>query len=104
AGSAAVAAESATWRHDHGRRLYRGWLVGRWRQACCGRVCERGSGRADGAGEPAVCTAGEGMSDASSADLQSVEIEYVEGGRRLFVFFGGLAAGVSIPPFEFYRA
>ncbi|MDX9873855.1 MAG: alpha/beta fold hydrolase [Spongiibacteraceae bacterium] len=44
------------------------------------------------------------MSDASSADLQSVEIEYVEGGRRLFVFFGGLAAGVSIPPFEFYRA
>lgn len=34
----------------------------------------------------------------------AVEWERVPGATTLYVFFGGMAAGIVIPPFEFYRA
>lgn len=34
----------------------------------------------------------------------AVELERRQGASTLYVFFGGMAAGIVIPPFEFYRA
>ncbi|MEM6655073.1 MAG: hypothetical protein AAF596_04645 [Planctomycetota bacterium] len=34
----------------------------------------------------------------------SVELSTVPGARRLYVFFGGIASGIAMPPFEFYNA
>ena len=35
---------------------------------------------------------------------QPVERQYQDGHRDLYIFFGGIRAGIQIPPFEFYRA
>ncbi len=35
---------------------------------------------------------------------KSVEIELHKESKKLFVFFGGLNAGIAMPPFEFYSA
>jgi len=35
---------------------------------------------------------------------KSVEIELSEKGKNLYIFFGGRAAGIAMPPFEFYNA
>jgi len=35
---------------------------------------------------------------------KSVEIELSESGSNLYVFFGGIAAGIAMPVFEFYNA
>lgn len=37
-------------------------------------------------------------------DTPSAELQRVPGATTLYVFFGGIAAGIVIPPFEFYRA
>jgi pimeloyl-ACP methyl ester carboxylesterase len=34
----------------------------------------------------------------------AIEIQTVPGGTELFVFFGGIASGIGIPPFEFHKA
>lgn len=35
----------------------------------------------------------------------SIEIDFSAGpGKKLYVFFGGIAAGIAMPPFEFYKA
>ncbi|QBQ56020.1 hypothetical protein [Nitrosococcus wardiae] len=33
-----------------------------------------------------------------------VEIELSTSGANLYIFFGGIAAGIAIPPFEFYNS
>lgn len=33
-----------------------------------------------------------------------IEIELSERGKNLYIFFGGIAAGIAMPPFEFYNA
>lgn len=38
------------------------------------------------------------------AGMRSVELELHPGATTLYVFFGGIAAGIVIPPFEFYHA
>ncbi|MEZ9820000.1 alpha/beta fold hydrolase [Shewanella sp. 10N.286.45.A1] len=35
---------------------------------------------------------------------KSVEIQLSKNGKNLYIFFGGIAAGISMPPFEFYNA
>ena len=35
---------------------------------------------------------------------QPIEIELSENGENLYVFFGGIAAGIAMPPLEFYNA
>jgi len=35
---------------------------------------------------------------------QSVEIELSSKGSNLYIFFGGISAGIAMPPFEFYNA
>lgn len=35
---------------------------------------------------------------------ESVEINLSNGSSKLYVFFGGIAAGIAMPPFEFYSA
>lgn len=35
---------------------------------------------------------------------QSVERHYQSGRKDLYIFFGGISAGIHIPPFEFFRA
>lgn len=35
---------------------------------------------------------------------KSVEIQLSEKGNDLYIFFGGIAAGIAMPPFEFYNA
>ncbi|MDP5030748.1 MAG: hypothetical protein NWQ54_15560 [Paraglaciecola sp.] len=35
---------------------------------------------------------------------KSVEIEIVAESKELYIFFGGIAAGIAMPPFEFYNA
>lgn len=38
-------------------------------------------------------------------DIESpIEIDLSESGSKLYIFFGGIIAGVGIPPFEFYRS
>ncbi len=34
----------------------------------------------------------------------SIEIDLSDKGNNLYVFFGGIAAGIAMPPFEFYNA
>jgi len=34
----------------------------------------------------------------------SVERLLVSGSRKLYFFFGGIQAGIAMPPFEFYNA
>jgi hypothetical protein len=34
----------------------------------------------------------------------AIEIQTVPGGTELYVFFGGIASGIGIPPFEFHKA
>ena len=36
--------------------------------------------------------------------LQPIEIERHADSKKLYIFFGGLAAGIAMPPFEFYNA
>lgn len=33
-----------------------------------------------------------------------MEFDEVPGSKTLYIFFGGMAAGIAMPPFEFYRA
>jgi hypothetical protein len=33
-----------------------------------------------------------------------IERDYVPGARNLYFFFGGIAAGIAMPPFEFYKS
>ena len=35
---------------------------------------------------------------------KSIERELIPGASNLYIFFGGLAAGIAMPPFEFYNA
>jgi len=35
---------------------------------------------------------------------KSIEIELSDNGNNLYIFFGGIAAGIGMPPFEFYNA
>lgn len=35
---------------------------------------------------------------------ESVEFQLVPGSRKLYLFFGGIAAGIAMPPFEFYNS
>lgn len=36
---------------------------------------------------------------------ESVQIDFSAGpGKKLYIFFGGIAAGIAMPPFEFYKA
>jgi len=35
---------------------------------------------------------------------EPIEIELSENGKNLYIFFGGIAAGIAMPPFEFYNA
>ena len=37
-------------------------------------------------------------------DMRPVVEEPYEGSKKLFIVFGGIAAGVSMPPFEFYNS
>lgn len=34
----------------------------------------------------------------------SIEIDLADGGNILYIFFGGISAGITMPPFEFYKA
>jgi hypothetical protein len=36
--------------------------------------------------------------------LEPVEKELSPNGKNLYIFFGGIGAGIAIPPFEFYKA
>ncbi len=36
--------------------------------------------------------------------INSVEKDYSENATHLYIFFGGIAAGIAMPPFEFYNA
>ena len=40
----------------------------------------------------------------SGKDLKAVEKILVEGSKKLYIFFGGIVAGIVIPPFEFFNA
>lgn len=40
----------------------------------------------------------------SSSALNSVAQHIVDGSPRLYLFFGGIAGAIGMPPFEFYRA
>ena len=35
---------------------------------------------------------------------EPIEIELSGNGKNLYIFFGGIAAGIAMPPFEFYNA
>lgn len=35
---------------------------------------------------------------------ESIKIEVSDNRNNLYIFFGGVAAGIAIPPFEFYNA
>lgn len=35
---------------------------------------------------------------------EPVEIQLAKNGKNLYIFFGGVASGIAIPPFEFYNA
>ncbi len=35
---------------------------------------------------------------------EAIEVELSDQGKNLYVFFGGIAAGIVVPPFEFYSA
>ena len=35
--------------------------------------------------------------------LQPLEIQKSDRGKNLYIFFGGIAAGIAMPPFEFYK-
>lgn len=37
-------------------------------------------------------------------EAKPVEIELVPDASSLYIFFGGIAAGIAMPPFEFYRS
>lgn len=41
---------------------------------------------------------------AVDVSIQAVEFDLVPGSTTLYIFFGGMAAGIAMPPFEFYRA
>jgi pimeloyl-ACP methyl ester carboxylesterase len=38
------------------------------------------------------------------SETKPVEIELVPDATSLYIFFGGIAAGIAMPPFEFYRS
>ncbi len=38
------------------------------------------------------------------AHTKAMEVNLSPRGRKLYIFFGGIAAGISMPPFEFYQA
>ena len=38
------------------------------------------------------------------SDTDSVSIDLSEGSKNLYIFFGGMAAGIVVPPFEFFNA
>lgn len=39
-----------------------------------------------------------------SIDQSPVREDLMPGSEKLFIFFGGIAGGIAMPPFEFYRA
>jgi hypothetical protein len=40
----------------------------------------------------------------SNPQKQAVEVELSKDGKNLYIFFGGIAAGINMPPFEFYNS
>lgn len=40
----------------------------------------------------------------SSSNNKPIEIELSTNGSSLYIFFGGMAAGIAMPPFEFYNS
>lgn len=37
-------------------------------------------------------------------DTEPIKVEYVPDSQKLFIIFGGIAAGIGMPPFEFCKA